>query len=364
MSFYVRGNKIYVAGNVDGKHYRISTDKVANKANLKWIEKNHRDVLLKLINEKKQPKSTNLVEYGRQSLSANEYSRKQSTIIGFSCLFNKHIVPFFKNYGLSDIKPSDIKAFQSHLLTKGLSVKSVKNVRVVLSTILNDARADELLATNPIEVVKLPKAEIVSDIIPFTIEEVKIIINSIDHDVMFKSFLTIAFFTGMRTGELLGLKWEDVDFNAHRIHIKRSRRQGLTSTPKNGKDRLIDILPVANMALKDMYRQTGLKYDYVFLSARNQPFSESGTIIKNRWKPLLIKNGLMYRRLYETRHTFATMMLQGGEDVVWVSKMLGHGDISTTMRFYIKYIPNKTQKRAEFLHKHFTKQTHQSQIKA
>lgn len=346
MGYKIRSNTLYVDGTVDGKRYRLSTGKEATPMNIKWISKNHRDVLLKLIDKEKPKKSKMLVEYGLDSLETNAYSRKTSTNKGYMSLFNKHIVPYFKHYELNEIRPSDIKRWQGKLL-EGIEPKTVKNARIVLSTILNDAVEDELIAKNPTDKVKLPKALVKDDIVPFTLTEVKAMLSS--SDAWMESFLTTAFFTGMRTGELMALKWEDINFVSNKIHVRRSIRQGIEGTTKNGKDRLIDMLPVVASALKKKYRENGLKYDYIFTSRLGKPYTESNSIIRWKWKPLLKRCSIDYRKLYNTRHTFATTMLLNGEDVLWVSKTLGHADISTTMKYYVKYIEDKSQKRAKFL---------------
>lgn len=346
MGYKIRGNTLYVDGTVDGKRYRISTGKEATPVNIKWISKNHRDVLLKLIDKEKPKKSKMLGEYGLESLEANAYSRKASTRKDYNSKFNKHILPYFKHYMLNEIKPSDIKRWQSKLL-ESIEPKTVKNARIVLSTILSDAVDDELISRNPMEKVKPPRSLVKEDIVPFTLEEVKALLGS--SDAWMESFLTTAFFTGMRTGELLGLKWEDINFVSKKIHIRRSIRQGVEDTTKSGKDRLIDMLPVVAATLKKKYRENGLKYDYIFTSRKGTPYTEPSSITKWKWKPLLKRCGIDYRVLYNTRHTFATTMLLNGEDVLWVSKTLGHADISTTMKYYVKYIEDKNQKRAKFL---------------
>jgi len=348
MGYKIRGNKIYVHGSVNGKHYRLSTGKEATALNLKWIDKNHRDVLLKLVDEQLHPKkSTNFVDYGYVSLSINAPTRKVNTSRGFKNLFERHIIPFLKHYDLLDIKASDIKKWQITILDKGLSVQSVKNCRTVLRGILNDAKMDEIISSNPIDLVKVPKEQYKEDIEPFNLNEVELILkNSAD---WLRQYLTAAFFSGMRTGELMALKWEDIDFENKKIYVRRSMTKGIISKPKTGKGRIIDMLPLVLDILKEVYRKNGLANEWIFTHRYNKPYCEPATISDHMWKPTLKKCGLPYKKLYNTRHTFATIMLLGGEDVLWVSKMLGHSTIATTMKYYIKFIRSNEQKRAKFL---------------
>lgn len=351
--YRVRGNKIYVFGTVDGEYYRIATGKTATPLNIKWVSKNHRDILIKLVNEKNSKDDSlnksdeiTLVEYGWRSLKFNEPTRKVSSIKDFNSIFKKHIIPYFEKYTLEQIRPMDIKEFQAYLLTKGLTAKTVKNIRVVLGTILSDAKRDELIDKNPIELVKSPKITKVANIEPFSKEEVKTLIES--SEGWFKHFLIVGFFTGIRTGEALILQWNDIDFENNRISIERSMRQGIISTPKSGKGRLIDMLPIVKKSLID-HREHCNSDIYVFSHSRKKPYTESSTIIKRFWKPLLKRCKMKYQKLYNTRHSFATIMLIGGEDIVWVSRMLGHSDVTTTMKYYIKYIGGNNQNRAAFL---------------
>lgn len=362
MGYKIRGNKIYVFGTVQGKFYRLSTGKEATQLNIKWIAKNHRDVLLKLIDKDKPKKTMLLSEYGTKSLEANAYSRKASTQKGYASMFSKHIIPYFKHFSINEIMPSDIKSFQSKLL-KSLDPKTVKNIRIVLSTILNDAVMDKLIDQNPIEFVKPPRAKIKEDITPFVLSEVKAIIKSSDE--WMRSFVTVAFFTGMRTGELLALKWEDINFNSKKIHVRRAIHQGVEDTTKSGNDRIIDMLQPVEYALKEKFKDNGLAYGYIFTNRLGKPYTESGQIIKSKWKPTLKRCAISYRNLYNTRHTFATLMLLNNEDVLWVSKMLGHSDVSTTMRYYVKFMEEASVKRASFLEGFFSKDcTNIAQLKS
>jgi len=343
--YRIRGNKIHVFGTVNGRNYRFSTGKDATELNKKWISKNHENVLLQLIDKQKQPKSLSLVEYGYESLKNNEYQRKANTTTGFKCLFEKYIVPYFKSYDITDIKAGDIKRFQSYLFSKDLSPQSVKNIRTVLGTIIKDAMMDEIINTNPLKLVKAPKVEINIKDEPFTLEEVKLILKNADEWI--RQYLTVALFVGARTGEILALKWEDIDFENNKIYIQRSMTKGTISSTKTGKSRLIDMLPIVAQSLKEFYKNKS-NFEYIFVNSFGNPYTDPKPVSK-LWKATLKKCNLKYRKVYNTRHTFATTMLLGGEDILWVSQMLGHSDVSTTTRYYIKYIKSNNIKRAIFL---------------
>ncbi len=352
MSYKIRGNKLYVCGTVEGKHYRLSTGKEATAINIKWLKKNHRDVLLKLV-VKEKPKDTEIFnEYALHSIQANIYSISEGTQKNYTCMLNKNILPYFKNYRLDEIKPSDIRAFQSKLL-KSMDGRSAKNVRILLGKILGEAVMDELIDRNPVKLVKPPRYIPKDDIIPFTLEEVETLIANTSE--FMQIFLTVAFFTGMRSGELSALKWEDIDFNSKKIVVRRSMRHGKISSTKTGKTRIIDMLEPVEQSLKEHFKSNGLKYEFVFTNRKGTPYCETSSITTTYWKPLLKRCGMAYRVLYNTRHTFASLMLANGEDILWVSKMLGHAKVSTTTIYYTKFVEEKGKKRAQFLNEKFTK---------
>lgn len=346
MGYNIRGNKLYVTGTVDGKHYRLSTGKTATDINIKWIAKNHRDVLLKLIEKDKPSKSMMFKDFALRSMESNKHLLKSGTNSNYTGILNNHILPFFKSYRIDEIKPSDVRMFQSKLLNT-LSARSANNVIALFGKVLEDARIDEIIEKNPVSNSKYTKHTSTDDILPFNMEEVVTIIDNAKG--FMKQYLTVAFFTGMRSGELVGLKWEDIDFNSSKIIVRRSRRGGTDDTTKSGKARTIDMLDVVRNTLKEQYLSTGMSSEYVFNNRKGKPYQSSSAISANHWKPLLKRCTIAYRSPHNTRHTFATLMLKNGEDILWVSKMLGHADTSTTMKYYIKFVEEKGQKRAVFL---------------
>jgi len=163
----------------------------------------------------------------------------------------------------------------------------------------------------------------------------------------------VALHCGLREGEILGLKWSDVDMDAGTLQVRRTLSEALAGhlfePPKNGKGRSVKLTARAVEALRnhltrqieeieslgDRYRDQGL----VFPSQVGTPMNAKNLTARS-FKPLLQKAGLPDIRFHDLRHTFATLMLQNGEHPKVVQEMLGHATIAITMDTYSHVLPN------------------------
>lgn len=351
--FMIRGNKIYVQGSIDGEFKRYSTGKENNKLNLSWIKKNHQKELLRIHDlktkdNKPSKQTTNFVEYALKNFELKSSTRKAGTIKDYNKIFKGKILPFFKNYDLNDIKRNDLMVWQDGLVKAGLAGKTINSIRGVFNFLLEEARKDELIEKNYftlVDKVKIKKP----DIVPFSLDEVQLILSNAQECYQ-KNMVQIAFFTGMRSGELLGLKWEDINFVSKTISIKRSIRDGKIDTPKTQSSiRTIDMLPLVEEALLKQKKETYLNNSFVFLNYLGKHFYDNASIRKGFWKNILQLVQLDHRDMYQTRHTFASIMISRGQDILWVSQMLGHTTPDMTLSKYSKFIKTEKVKRASFL---------------
>ena len=168
------------------------------------------------------------------------------------------------------------------------------------------------------------------------------------------TYLYIAFLTGARTGEILALNWEDIDFENEKIAITKSLNDmGELTTPKTKSSvRHIDMLPPLKEYLLKL--NSSLAQENPSLHTEEQT-SQSPIITAKRkdlraeFYALLDSLGLKRRVLYNTRHSFASIMLSQGEEPLWVAAMLGHKNLNITYSHYAKFIPQKSRARAVFL---------------
>ena len=165
-----------------------------------------------------------------------------------------------------------------------------------------------------------------------------------------RNFIALAFFTGARSGEMVGLKWEDINFKKKEIYINRTIKMGEISTPKTVSSiRSIDMLDSLIPFLEEQYSLTGKKNSYLFLNDKDEHIYDIKRVRDTHWKKVLKLSGLNYRPIYHTRHTFATIMIENNEDILWVSNMLGHVNSTMTLSKYARYIKRANKERATFL---------------
>jgi integrase len=276
----------------------------------------------------------------------NEVSWKHSYRITLRASLDKHILPAFGEMPVSHIAKADILAFRANLAkiprkdgSQGLSPARINTIMVPLRLITNEA-ADRFDFSPPFEKVKALKIS-KTKVDPFTLDEVQTILTHVRED--FRSYFTVRFYTGMRTGEIHGLKWKYIDFNRREILVRESLVAGeMTDTKTDSSTRDIPMSQPVFDALKEQHKRTG-KMEWVFCNGDGNQLQVNN--VSNRvWKPLLRLLDLPYRRLYQTRHTAATLWLAAGENALWVSQVLGHADPHVTFQKYAKYAPDLTRR--------------------
>ena len=368
---YKRGNTIWVKGTIEGySHHRMSTGKKFSQANINFVEKNWESILQKYFDEQKtleeRSKVMSITELVEPTLASLQEIANVRTINKYRGIFEKHILPKFGDKKPDEISVSSCRLFQIDLREKSnLGYKTILNIRSAFSSIFKYAIDSEICEKNPILLVKAPsknkfihiseegiatdhKGNSLDTINPFTLDDVQTLIAM--SKGQFKNILILQFFTGMRIGEMSALLWSDIDWNNKTIHVQRSsKNDGTIGLPKNGQTRRVDILPPVLEALKEQFKATGLKNSFIFLTKHNDRYHAYDTF-SDKWKNLLIRAGYDSRDFYQTRHTFASIMLQQGEELIWVSRvMLGHSEVSTTLKYYAKYIKDSSIRHAKFL---------------
>jgi integrase len=205
---------------------------------------------------------------------------------------------------------------------------------------LQEAAEKKLLAYDPAVFVKRLRAP-KPDIHPFTPQE---IVQLLDHvTAHYRAYFHVAFLTGMRPNKQIALKWGNVDYVHRKIAIREGqvrKDKGLPKTNESIRD--IEMFePVHDLLLRHRGDER-LRSDYVFLNQDGKPI-DINTLRRWIWYPALKRVGLRARTLYQTRHTFATLMLATGENPEWIARQLGHTSTQMLFQRYAKFVPNVTR---------------------
>lgn len=272
--------------------------------------------------------------YSSIFLDFKKHELKNSTFDKYKNIVAQRLDPFFGDMLISAVKPSDIKRWLYDISDVG--DKSKRHYLGVLNGILKEALYDEAIQKNPIVHIKQPKYSS-PGINPFNADEVGLIMkNSIENN--FKFYLAIAFYTGMRSGEIISLKKDDIDFKNMNISVRSSRSRFGESTPKTkGSIRDIPIIGLLEPYLLDLY--AAHDHDYLFVTQYNQPYRDTNVFTNRFWIPLLEELKIDYRRPYNTRHTYATNMLYKNlVTPIQLAQLLGHSNTQMVYEVYVNYI--------------------------
>jgi integrase len=284
-------------------------------------------------------------EFAAQWVAENEVAWRRSNRKTVSDILNGHLLPAFGDKAVDRITKSEILAFRSTLAkvpgrkADTLSGKRINAIMTPLRQILNEA-ADRFEFTTPYRNIK-PLKVLKSDVQPFTFEEVKAILDTVRAD--YREYYTVRFFTGMRTGEIDGLKWKYIDFEHRQILVRETIVLGEEDTTKTeGSQREIQMNEAVYRALQNQHKATGKLSEFVFCSREGHSLDHNN-VTKRVWYPLLRHLGLALRRPYQTRHTAATLWLAAGENPLWIARQLGHTSTEMLFKVYGRFVPNLTR---------------------
>ncbi|GHQ79995.1 site-specific integrase [Helicobacter pylori] len=271
---------------------------------------------------------------------------KQTSINSLENVFNSifRVMGLKESDKLKKITQERISRYHENTL-KLYRQNTIHNLNANLKSFLEFCEQERLMEKNPYFAITLKNAKEAKAIEPFSLEEVKTLIENAP-SLRLKAFLVVAFFTGMRTGEQLALLWEDIDFNNKTIIINKSLNElGQITSPKNKPSiREVDLLEPVEKILKELKESEPANKKFVFID-----MPKRSSVFQRHFKKLLKALNLKERKLYTTRHTFASLMLSQGEEAMWVSKTLGHKDLNTTYSTYSHYIPKQDKERAKFI---------------
>ena len=268
-------------------------------------------------------------------------------------LVTLHIIPVLGTTKLQKLAPQQLQMFYNQKLEEGYAPQTVKHMHRVLHKALNDALCWDLVARNVCNSVKAPRVS-KKEMQILSGDQAQQFLDAARGDP-FEALYVLALTTGMRQGELLGLKWEDIDLAMGTLQVKRTiaRLVGkgfTTSEPKTTKSRRrIQLTKMAIEALRQhRVRQREAKLvagsawneqGWVFCNAIGGPV-EVGNMIRRSFRPILVKAELPIIRFHDLRHSAASLLLALGVHAKIVQELLGHSQISLTLDTYSHVLPS------------------------
>ena len=277
---------------------------------------------------------------------------RDSQISNVEDIFRIYLIPHFGNVPLNTISKAKIMTFRGKLVKDGnngrtLSASRINHIMTPLRMVLTEA-SERFDFDSPWKNIK-PLSEPKSNVSPFTLEEVMLIINNVRAD--YKPYYIVRFFTGMRTGEIDGLPWKNIDFERRQIIVDQAVVNGVIGETKTvGSNRIIQMNQLVYDALIDQQKLTKHLSEFVFCTKAGTPLNHRN-VTKRVWYPLLRYLELDKRNPYQSRHTAATLWLAAGESPEWIAAQMGHSNTKMLFTVYSRYVPNLTRQDGSALDK-------------
>lgn len=312
--------------------------------------------------------------------AAEDYTKDVKRLKGFlaTTLLSSDSFPAYGYDGtlgevlVSELHDTSITNLQMWLLRQPgskpgttLTIKRVRNMMISMRGAMERLATRGTIATNPFSTVRAlkknradfssnpsnsladldaplplldgkPIKETQEVVEPFSPDEVSAILAQVSGS--YKNQLQFWFWTGLRTGELIALRWSDFDRIGNRIYVRRSLSRGYLKLPKFDKCRWVNLNPAARAALDEQFQLTGETAGWVFPNPHTKEMWANESKIQTRFKAATDRAGVRYRRPYNCRHTFASVMLSSGENILYVADQMGHKDWSMLVKTYGRWI--------------------------
>ena len=276
---------------------------------------------------------------------------RQRTYEGYEHMVERHISPTLGRVKLKSLTPAHVRALYRERLDSGLSARTVQYAHTTLNKALKQAVADGLIPRNAAASVKPPRPRR-SEIKPLGPKQVRALFDAVSGHRL-EALYAVAVTAGLRKGELLGLRWEDVDLERGMLQVRRvlseARSGRIFEAPKSGKGRQIRLTQGTAKALRahrkrqleERMEKAGLWQEegLVFPSEVGTPLSARN--LQRHFKSVLKRAGLPgTTRFHDLRHTCATLLLRQGVHVKYVQELLGHADVALTLNVYSHVLPD------------------------
>lgn len=280
----------------------------------------------------------------RTWLRRKKLELEHSTYIGYERIVENILVPRCGGVMARDFDRTALRELVDGFDAE-ISGKRINNCLGPLRGTLADAVDDGLLKDNPLDGFKVRRRAGIrtrEEVDPFSPAEVQAILGALAGDPQVRNYCQFNFATGLRTSEMIGLCWSDIDWKAGKARIRRAWVMGKMKAPKTDAGaREVELVAPALAALKAQREHTLLAGEFVFHDPKtNARWASDQTLRAGEWQRALRRAGVRYRYPYQMRHSFASHALSAGENVMWVAKQMGHRDWTITAKKYARWIPS------------------------
>ena len=344
--------RIYLGRDETGKRiYLNKTIHGPRKAAQAWLNQRltERDAGIAV-----KPAQQTLNEYlDRWLETAVKPKVRPKTWMGYRSLLHNHIRPALGARPLAKIKPLEVQQAFQDMIDRGLSARTIEYTRMVLRQAFKQAIQWRLLTFNPCDGVQIPRRQRreMQALSPEQARRFLVVARGTRYGMLFELAIT----TGLRPSEYLALKWEDIDFERGTLSVVRSLDAmpgggyRLEETKTRNSRRVVKLLPGVLRALLEhrqaqqrLREEAGERWNeqgFVFTNAEGGPL-DGHNLSSRHLRRILKEAGLPQIRLYDLRHTAATLALSAGVPVKVVSEMLGHSSVALTLDVYSHVLPH------------------------
>lgn len=359
----------YLDEKTGTKRQKWETTDIPVKGNNKRRAERRKDEILEQYKNKHLDlsNSTLFTDFMRQWLINRKHAIEQTTYEGYLSIFEKHVCPFFepKKLKVRDVTPSHIQQYITHTIEK-VSANSIKRHLANISTCMDAAIRHNIISFNPVKRVELPKVQAYNRPTPYNERQIAKLLEISANDPL-EIIIFLAIFYGLRKGEIIGLKWQAVDFENMTISICHTVTQGRNAEIRKNSAKTTSSnvpMPLTKMIAKRLqeWKQEQAQHknlqpnDYI---DEGYIFTKlDGSLIKphyvsQHFKLLLKKHNMPHIRFHDLRHSSAEYVKSIGFDIKDVQGWLRHADLATTSRFYLKSDMLAKRNIAENLDQHF-----------
>lgn len=283
-----------------------------------------------------------LDKYAKNNLS-------DTTLINYKYQLNKHILPDIGHYKISVLKRLHIQDLANKLCEEyNLASKTIRNDIKLISAILEKGIEWEFLQFNVAHKVAIPnnKNKPKKEREIYNNKEIKLFLNALEKtEDPFKTMVYVSFYTGARRGEVLALRWKDIDFNNNVIHIQQNKVRTVNGTvfkeTKNKRSREFTAPKVLMEILKKFYNNQ---------DGEELLFNIYPSTYSRQWSEFVESNNLKYITLHDLRHTNGSILASKGIDIVTVANRLGHLP-ATASKYYLHAVTEEDKKASKKLNK-------------